>query len=182
MTGERSCNGSEARVAVNVELFVGLAGIAGVFVGFGALISFSRPTEMADRQLVQIRAVVAIGLLAMLASLVPIGLNSLGLEGRSLWVVSSVSFLVMLWTVGVRGLLREENRAQFAAWNRDRPVVFRSFWLLIELPMHVLLILVILPVLQDLDQGLYTVAILLQLAEGASVLTQLVYSVPATPS
>ena len=165
-------------MAPNVELFIGLAGIAGIFVGFGALIGLARPRDVAASQLVQIRAVVGIGLIAMLASLLPLGLAALELDDRTVWLVSSVGFLVMLWTVGVRGLLRPENRAQLTAWRTNRPVVFRSFWILMELPIHVLLLLVMVPLLKDLDQGLYTASIMLHVGEGAVVLTQLVYSVP----
>jgi len=50
---------------LGVGLFLAIAEIAGVFVGFGALISFTRRAEIEAEQLGQIRAVVTIGLVVI---------------------------------------------------------------------------------------------------------------------
>ena len=59
----------------DVDLFVAIAEIAGVFVGFGALISVTRGAEIEASVLGRIRAVVTIGLLVVVAALVPVGLG-----------------------------------------------------------------------------------------------------------
>ncbi|MEJ2265933.1 MAG: hypothetical protein P8X95_21005, partial [Anaerolineales bacterium] len=58
-----------------IDLFIAMAEIAGVFVGFGALISVTQHSEIEAGQLGQIRAVVTIGLVVMVAALIPIGLD-----------------------------------------------------------------------------------------------------------
>ena len=54
------------------DLLIAMAEIAGVFVGFGALISVTRRDKIESEQLVQIRAVVTIGLIVMVTGLVPV--------------------------------------------------------------------------------------------------------------
>jgi hypothetical protein len=52
-------------------LFITIAEIAGVFVGFAALISVTRRSEIQPAQLGQMRAVVTIGLVVVVAALIP---------------------------------------------------------------------------------------------------------------
>ena len=68
----------------DVDLFAAIAQIAGVFVGFGALISVTRRNEIEASQLSQIRAVVTIGLVVIVASLIPVGLGRYGVTGHDL--------------------------------------------------------------------------------------------------
>ena len=59
-------------MAQDVNLLIAIAGIAGTFVGFGALISVTRRTEIEFSLLAHLRAVVSIGLVVIVAALVPV--------------------------------------------------------------------------------------------------------------
>lgn len=163
-------------MAQDIDVFVGLAGIAGVFVGFAALISFTRRPEIEEHQLTHIRAVVTIGLLVIAATLLPIGLSRYGVEGHALWLVCSLVFLSLVWYVGIMGLRRRENRQYVVTQAQTSPVTTAFFWLVLELPIHVLLILAILGLFPDLEPAFYTTALVIHLFEAAFVLAQLVYS------
>lgn len=159
----------------NVDVFVTIAEIAGVFVGFAALISATRRPDIEGFQLSQIQALVTIGLLVVVAALVPVGLAAYGMSERALWVTSAFIYLVINWVSSVLALRRPENR--FFARNQLRasPASAALFWVL-ELLVQVPLLLVIFGVNQDLDRAFYLTAIVVHVFEAALILAQLVYS------
>ena len=69
------------------ELFIALAEIAGIFVGFGALIGVTRKEDFELHQLIRIRGVVQIGLVVIVVSLIPIGLSRYGVTDHLLWFI-----------------------------------------------------------------------------------------------
>lgn len=160
----------------DLDLFIAGAEIAGVFVGFGALISVTRRSEIESTQLGQIRAVVTIGLVVMVAALVPVGLDRYGLAGRVLWFVSSLVFLAISWAVIFLSLRRPENRQMVFTQARSSPMKAVFFWLMLELPVQVPLILAALGLRPDLDPAFYFTALVFNLFEAAFVLAQLVYT------
>jgi hypothetical protein len=163
-------------VSVETGLFVAIAEIAGVFVGFGALISVTRRSEVAAEHLGSVRAVVTAGLTVVVAALVPVALGAYGLTGRPLWFLSSLAFLVLGWAVIGLALRAPENRRLMAGLARDRPVSSLFFWLVLEVPIQVPLLLAVLGPFPDLDPAFYTTALVFNLFEAAFVLAQLVYS------
>lgn len=163
-------------MAQDFDLFVGLAEIAGVFVGFAALISFTRRSEMKTPQLVQIRAVVSIGLMVIVAALFPIALGHYGITGHKLWLVSSLVFLALLWFAMIFGFRKPEYREVMATQMRTTPVASAFFWVVLELPIQVPLFLTVFGPFPDLEPAFYTTGLILHLFEGAFVLTQLVYA------
>jgi O-antigen/teichoic acid export membrane protein len=163
-------------MATDIELFVAIAEIAGVFVGFGALISVTRQSEIQATQLTQVRAVVTIGLVVLVAALIPVGLERYGLTGRSLWFTSSLLFLLLSWVVIVLSLRKPENRQMVTAQARSSPLLAAFFWLLLELPVQVPLLLAVSGVRPALDPAFYLTALLFNLFEAAFVLAQFVYS------
>ena len=60
----------------NIEIFIGIAHIAGIFVGFEALISVTHQKEVG-----RIRGLVTVGLTTIIVSLIPIGLSVYGFSG-----------------------------------------------------------------------------------------------------
>lgn len=162
-------------MAEDVVLFVTIAEIAGVFVGFAALIAVTRRAEIDAAQLGQIRAVVTIGLLVVVAALVPVGLNAYEITGHGLWVASSAAYLVLNWVVIVVALRRPENRELAAAQARTKPLMAALFWVM-EIPIQVPLLLVLFGVRQDLDPAFYMTALVFHVFEAALVLAQLVYT------
>lgn len=159
-----------------IELFVAMAEIAGIFVGFGALISVTRRSEIEAGQLGQIRAVVTIGLVVLVAALIPVGLGRYGVAGRSLWFISSLVFLLLSWGVNILSLRRAENRQLVITQARTSPLNAAFFWLLLEIPVQVPLFLAVFGVRPALDPAFYLTALLFNLFEAAFVLAQLVYS------
>ena len=105
-----------------IELFIAMAEIAGVFVGFGALIGVTRRREVETGQLGQIRGVVTVGLVVTVAALIPVGLDRYGVTGRSLWVFSALTFLVLNWAVIGLSLRRPENRQLVIAQAQTSPL------------------------------------------------------------
>ncbi|MEJ2353018.1 MAG: hypothetical protein P8Y03_24790 [Anaerolineales bacterium] len=159
-----------------IDLFIAMAEIAGVFVGFGALISVTQHSEIEAGQLGQIRAVVTIGLVVMVAALIPIGLDRYHLSSHNLWFVSSLVFLVISWAVIVLSLRRPENRQLMIAQARSSPMKAMFFWLLLELPVQIPLLLILLGPWPDLEPAFYLTTLVFNLFEAAFVLAQLVYS------
>lgn len=158
------------------SLLITIAQIAGVFVGFGALISATGRNGNDASQIGQIRAVVTIGLVVIVAALIPIGLGLYGIVGHTLWAVCSLVFLVLSWTVTVYSLRRPENRELTFARARANPVMAVFFWILLEVPMQLPLILTVVGLFPDLEPAFYVTALVLNVFQAAFVLAQFVYS------
>lgn len=165
----------------DVDLFVAITEIAGVFVGFGALISVTRRSEIEAFLLGQIRAVVTIGLVVIVAALIPVGLGRYGITGHDLWFVCSLVFLLLIWAVIILSLRRPENRGLTITQARTSPAMAVFFWLLLELPIQLPLVLTALGFFPDLEPAFYTTALVFNLFEAAFVLAQLVYSQASPP-
>ncbi|MCB0065815.1 MAG: hypothetical protein KDD77_01620, partial [Caldilineaceae bacterium] len=161
-------------MADDIALLVAIAEIAGVFVGFGALISVTRGSQIEASLLSQIRAVVTIGLVVIVAALIPAGLSRYGLAGHDLWLPCSVIFLVLIWLVTLISLRRSENKAILVTRAQTNPAMLIAFWLLLELPMQIPLVLTVLGLYPDLAPAFYITALVLNLFEAAFVLAQLV--------
>ena len=165
-----------------LNLFVSLAEIAGVFVGFAALISVTRRAEIEATQLGRIQTVVTIGLEVIVAALVPVVLGSYGITGRTLWFTSSLVFLILIWVVIILSLRRPENREILASETRASPAVSAFFWVLLEVPIQVPLALILLGLFPGLEPAFYITALGFNLFQAAFVLAQLVYSQVSPPS
>lgn len=159
----------------DVDIFVGLAGIAGVFVGFAALIGLSRDDDEDAARFIDIRGVVTIGLLVIVVALVPVLLGRYGVVDHALWLTSSLVFLAFLWTVTFYGMRRPENRAAMRAQAKAAPRLYAFFWVVGETPIQVSLLLIVFGVLPEFEPALYLTALVFQLFEAAYVLSELVY-------
>ncbi|UCC20963.1 MAG: hypothetical protein JSV62_06685, partial [Promethearchaeota archaeon] len=83
----------------NLEIFIGIAHIAGIFVGFEALISATHQKEVE-----RIRGLVTVGLTTIIVSLLPVGLGSYGFSGHSLWFLCSLIYFCLDWSVIILSL------------------------------------------------------------------------------
>ena len=158
----------------DVELFIALAEIAGVFVGFGALISLTRKNAIDFDQLGRIRGVVSVGLVVIVAALVPVGISRYGLTGHDFWFVCSIIFLFLVWTQIFLSLRKPKYRELLTKQTLDSPLATMFFWLLLEAPIHVSLVLAIIGIYPDLEPALYTTALLFHLFEATFLLVQIV--------
>jgi hypothetical protein len=163
-------------LTLDVGLFVTIAEIAGIFVGFGALISVTRRAEIEISKLWRIRGLVTMGLGVMIAALIPIGLHRYGINGHNLWFTCSLIYLLLNWAASIWSLRKAEVRKLVVTEARANPLVAVFFWLLLEIPLQVPLFLILFGVYPNLEAALYTTAIFFALFEAAFVLTQLVYS------
>lgn len=149
---------------VDGELFVHLAEIAGVFVGFGALIAV-RSEEGSDAHTVEyLRGLVAGGLLVVVAALAPLVVSRFGMDGRALWLPCSILFLALfliVWAVDARSA---ENRIERNA-NRALTVRYAMIALPMTFGMLGALILIIVGVWPQHDAALYFLAVTLWLVE-----------------
>jgi hypothetical protein len=163
----------------DVDLFLSIAEIAGVFVGFGALISFSRDRAAETR--VALRGVVAIGLVVLVAALLPVALARYGLTDRTLWGWSSGGFLLIIW-IAIGGLLIDpEQRAWVKIDVKGNPALAAFFCLFLEAPIQVPLVLVLLGVAPTLAPAFYVTGLVLNLFEAAFLLARLVLARPSQP-
>ncbi|MCB0254389.1 MAG: hypothetical protein H6649_11000 [Caldilineae bacterium] len=165
-----------------VDLYTSIAEISGIFVGFGALISVTRRSEVETNQLIRIRSVVTLGLVVVIAALLPVVLGSFGVTGHRLWFSSSLLFLALIWAVIALSLRRPENRALTAQQARSSPVMAAFFWILLEIPIQLPLLLVLLGLWPQQDMALYTTSLVFNLFQAAYVLAQLVYAEMSPPS
>ena len=168
-------------MAQDVDLLIAMAEIAGIFVGFGALISVTRRSEIEASQFGLIRAVVTTGLVVLVAALLPVALGRYGVTGHDLWFICSLTFLFLNWAVIIFSLRLAENRELLILRARGNPVMAVFFWLLLEIPMQVPLILAVLGLFPSLEPAFYITALVLNLFEAAFVLAQFVYSQAIPP-
>ena len=78
----------------DTDLFMELAGIAGVFVGFGALIAVRSGGPTDAQEVTPMRIVVWLGIMAVIAALAPVTLGRYGLTDHQVLALSSVLVLV----------------------------------------------------------------------------------------
>jgi hypothetical protein len=157
---------------LDTDLLVALAGIAGVFVGFGALISgTSGPND-----LWLVRSIVTQGLMVIAAALVPVLIASYGVAGHQLWVVCALAVLALDWAVIVFMHSRREYMAFQVLQGRGTRAAIGSAMLLLEVPFQGALILIVLGLFPDVDQALYLTAVIVALFQAAVLLVILVYA------
>ena len=136
------------------ELLMHLAEIAGVFVGFGALISI-RSEATRDEEVTMIRQIVLVAILVVVAALLPVMISSFGVAGHGLWVTSAGVFLVLWWASSLLNIWDFERTRVLAAVPRLARVKMEipaaPFWL----SMNVALILILTGRFPDQDPALY---------------------------
>jgi len=158
----------------DVELFIAIAEIAGVFVGFGALISLTRKDAIDFSQLGRLRGVVSVALVVIVAALIPVGISRYGITGHNFWLICSGIFLFLVWAQILLSLRKSEYRELLKKQTLGSPIVSMFFWILLEAPIHVSLILAIIGNYPDLEPAFYTTALLFHLFEATFLLVQIV--------
>jgi len=157
----------------DVDLFLSLAEIAGVFVGFAALISVRSGGASDAAEVSYIRWVVSNAIWVVVAALAPVIVSRYGLAGHELWLVCSLLALVLF--LGLLAVWRTTEIQEIAAVTRAVIVEVASNALLM-VPMIGALILVVLGVFPDQEPALYLTAVGLGLFLDALTLLFLVFS------
>lgn len=143
---------------METELFVHFAEIAGVFIGFGALISL-RSAHVTDvHDVVYLQAVLALGVWVVVAALVPVVVSRYGVAGHGLWLPSALVALA-IWVAFMTAFVR---RAETKALNRSQEPLDR-FFPVVGFPLHIVLagslILIVLGRWPGSEPALYVTAL-----------------------
>lgn len=158
----------------DLHLFLSIAEIAGVFIGFGALISATGEQSVAARSKLLTAAYIGIGVL--IAALFPVWLARFGVSGQALWKSASAVGLVLIWVI----LWIAFRDPEYREWNRrdarENPVWAVFYFVCLEVPIQMSLVLVILGVAPTLAPAFYTTALILNLFEAATMLARYVFS------
>lgn len=157
------------------QLLGTLAQIAGVFVGFGALISVRRGNQTRPIELTFIRGVVWTGLLVIVAALLPVALDPF-IDPDALWRLCGFLTLAVYWGMVLLNNLTPEHRRLMAAYRRRHLVWLVVVGVLLDLPMTVALGVLVLGLRPDLEAALYAVGIVSILFEASFYLLYLVYT------
>ena len=156
----------------NTELFLSLAEIAGVFVGFGALIAVRTGGSMEVSEVNGIRWVVTTGIWVVIVALAPAIVSTYGLTGHELWPVCSLLALALLAVMIAVFARTPENLAVLADNLATVPaaltalVMVPTFWLPLVL-LVLALALTALGLSPGHEQALYLPAVALGLLMGA---------------
>jgi hypothetical protein len=160
----------------DADLFVGLAGIAGVFVGFAALIAVRSGGPTDPLEVAPMRMVVSMAMLTIVAALAPVTLGRYDLTDHQVWALSSALVLVGWLLIIVVSSRTPEYRASWAtsiAETRLTPsaVVGWAFYVLYLTVSLLAPIVIVLGVAPGLEAALYfTVVVLILLAPGWTLL------------
>jgi hypothetical protein len=157
------------------ELFLSLAEIAGVFVGFGALIAVRSGSTMQAGEINDVRWVVTTAIWVVIAALAPIVVSSFGPTGHDLWLGCSLLALAFLVVMTAVFALTPENRAELADHLANTPralivaVMVPTFWAPFVLVIAALVV-VALGLFPDQERALYLMAVALGLLMSALML------------
>jgi hypothetical protein len=156
----------------DTEILLALAGIAGVFVGFGALIS---ATSGLPGELWTIRSVVEQGIIVIAAALVPVVIERYDVAARDLWVMASVAILALEWAAILMAHVRQEDMAFRVFRTRAGRAMLAFVVLFLEVPAQVALFMVVLGFVTGQEAALYVTAVVLWLFQPAVLLVSLVF-------
>ncbi len=81
----------------DADLLVQPAGIAGVFVGFRALIAIRGGNAAEDYDVASVGMVVWLGTTVVFVALIPVALGRFGIPGHTLWLVCSLVAIALFW-------------------------------------------------------------------------------------
>ena len=161
----------------DADLFMELAGIAGVFVGFGALIAVRSGGASDAFEVAWMRGVMSIGLVAVLAALAPVVISRYGLTEHEIWALSSVLFLVGFIGTFLANNLSPEARAEGAdPVRRSLKVVRLAVWVPSMAFLFLAPIAIALDVAPANEEALYFTLVALALAWCAMALLMLVFT------
>jgi hypothetical protein len=162
----------------DAELFLSLAEIAGVFVGFGALIAVRGGGSTSTWDVASVGMVVWGGIQVVIVALAPVAISRFPVSDHVLWVSSSLLFLAVFWVAGEAvDRVFPERVAMRAAWPlKARWRMELVVGVLILLPMHVALAVILVGVAPDLEAALYFAALALLLVLDTFMLLWVVVS------
>ena len=160
----------------DADLFLSLAEIAGVFVGFGALISVRSGGASDAHEVAYIRAVVWVGIWVVVAALAPVIVSRYDITGHVLWLACSLLALVLFLGMVIVYNRTPEMWEDVAATPRATLVWASVLEALTVIPLVIALILVVLGPFPDREPALYLTAVGLGLWWAAVSLLERVFA------
>jgi hypothetical protein len=160
----------------DTELLLSLAEIAGVFVGFAALISVRSGGASDAHEVVYMRAVVWMAVMTVVAALAPVTLGRYGITEHQVFALSSVLVLVGYFGMVAFNVRTPEVKADQAASSRTFQVVEGAFSLLWAVVTILALVAIVLGLAPELEAALYSTVVVLILLGSAASLLELVYT------
>jgi hypothetical protein len=160
----------------DADLFLELAGIAGVFVGFAALIAVRSGGPSEPLEVAPMRVMVSMAMLTIVAALAPVTLGRYDLTGHQVWALGSALILAGWLLIVVASARTPEYRASWATSVADAKltpsdVAATAAYVLYMIVSVVAPIIIMLGVAPDLEAALYfTVVVLILLGAGATLL------------
>ena len=148
----------------DADLFMELAGIAGVFVGFGALIAIRSDGTTGSWDVASIGMIVWGGAQVIILALTPVAISRFAVPSHALWASCSALFLVVFWIL--TELLERsfpERMAMRAAWPIRARWRLEVVGLVVLFPMHLALVVILLGVAPGAEAALYFGALVLLL-------------------
>ncbi|MCU0505049.1 MAG: hypothetical protein MUE82_04605 [Chloroflexi bacterium] len=148
----------------DADLLLQLAGIAGVFVGFGALIAVRTGDSVDVGEVNSIRWVMAIAIWVVIVALAPVIVGRYPIADHDLWVASSIAALALLAVmIAVYGRAPENQAdvaATFATMSREKIALSAAvaFWIPFVL-LVLALALLVLGLVPDQTHALYLTAV-----------------------
>jgi len=103
-----------------------------------------------------------------------------GVTSHDLWFICSLIFFLLILAMSILSLRKPEYRELVINQARNNPLMAIFFWLLLETPIQISLILTLLGLYPNLEPAFYTTALLFHLFEAAFVLAQIVHSQMST--
>jgi hypothetical protein len=159
----------------DVDLFLELAAIAGVFVGFGALIAVRGGGVSDTFEVAYMRGVVSMGLLTVVGALAPVTFGRYDLSEHEVWALSSVVLLVGVVGVAAAITLSPESRAAEMELPRRIERVAMAVWVLWTIAVLLTPIVILSGVAPNLEAALYFTVVVLILLWTAFLLLQMVF-------
>lgn len=144
-----------------IEFLQILAQIAGVFIGFVALIGASQ----LETNEYWIRFVGYVGMLVLVGALMPLLLHQFSVRERLIWVWSSILLMALIWVgiiLGWSGML---------AWFERDFVSAIFFWGGLETAIQLPLFLIFFGKLRRFDPAFYFTALIVNIFEAAFILS-----------
>ena len=159
---------------VDNETLMHVAEIAGVFVGFGALIGV-RSEATRDVEVMMIRQIVLSGIVVVVTALFPVMLGAFGVTGRCRWATSAGVFLVLWWGSGILNQWDLERTRVLAAITRRARLRMEIPSVPIWAFMNITLVMILTGRFVGQEPALYLAAIASNLFLTAGMLLYLVY-------
>ncbi|GHG58601.1 hypothetical protein GCM10012320_32330 [Sinomonas cellulolyticus] len=162
-------------------LLLAVAEIAGIFVGFGALISV-RSTDPGDAVIISsLRFVTWVGVWILISCLAPVALSQLGFTGHVLWLTCALFALAALIALWLMDISSPESKS-FARLSSRSLRRLRAVYVGVGGPLGAGLIAslaaVALGIWPEAERGLYFAAVVLGMALAGFTLLTVVFMAP----